>query len=131
MTLINEAGSARKRDLRDKPPKLIQDRNEYFQGAAQENLTTAARNELFDFMASPRAKDAFGNVTHQAIENFKSQIEVRYEQYGEGMGKIIADEIRFSNDQQLLETPDGSELPPLVTEYYKSWDVLRPFWDVY
>jgi len=131
MTIINEAGSARKRDLRDRHPKLIQDRNEYFQGAAQENLATAARNELFDFMASPRAKDAFGNVNHQAIENFKNQIEVRYEQYGEGMGKIIADEIRFSNDQQLLETPDGSELPPLVTEYYKSWDVLRPFWDVY
>ena len=114
MTIINEAGSARKRDLRDKHPKLIQDRNEYFQGVAQENLTTAARNELFDFMASPRAKDAFGNINHQAIENFKSQIEVRYEKYGEGMGKIIVDEIRHNNGQQMLETPDGSSLPPLV-----------------
>ena len=47
------------------------------------------------------------------------------------MGKKIADEIRFSNDQQLLETPDGSSLPPLVVEYYKSWDTLRPFWDSY
>ena len=131
MTIIGEAGSARRRDLREKHPKLIEDRNEYYQGAALENLATAARNELFDFMSSPRAKDAFGNVNHQAIENFKGQIETRYEQYGEGMGKKIADEIRFSNDQQLLETPDGSSLPPLITEYYKSWDVLRPFWDSY
>ena len=131
ISVIHEVAQGRRRDEQKKYPEMMADRAEYYQGAAKENLVTAARNELYDFLTSPRAMDAFGNVNHEAIETFKAQQEQRYEKYGEGMGKIVADELKFTNDQQLLETPEGSELPRIVVEYFKSWDVLKPFWRVY
>ena len=131
LSVVHEVAQARRRDEQEKYPEMMADRAEYYQGAAKENLVTAARNELYDFLTSPRAMDAFGNVNHEAIETFKAQQEQRYEKYGEGMGKIVADELKFTNDQQLLETPEGSELPRIVVEYFKSWDVLKPFWRIY
>ena len=131
MSVINEIAQNRRRDEQQKYPQMMADREEYYKGASKENIVTAARNEFYDFLTSPRATDAFGNVNHEAIEIFKKEQEQRYEKYGKGMGKIVADELKFTNDQQLMETPEGADIPKVIQEYYKSWDVLKPYWRIY
>jgi hypothetical protein len=126
MRRIDEAAQARNRDLKKKYPKLIGDREEYFEGEGLSNKTIAATNELFDFISSDRAKDVFGNPDHSAIEKFKAKIadDPRY-------GPEVAAEMKQLHEEKMLETPDGVDLPELVIEYYKSWRVLEPFWNIY
>lgn len=126
MRRIDEAAQARKRDLKKKYPELVGEREEYFEGEGLSNKTIAATNELFDFISSDRAKDAFGNPDHSAIERFKDKIadDPRY-------GPEVAAEMKQLHEEKMLETPDGVDLPELVIEYYKSWRVLEPFWDMY
>jgi hypothetical protein len=126
MRRIDEAAQARRRDLKKKYPQLIGEREEYFEGEGLNNKTIAATNELFDFIGSSLSKDVFGNPDYSKIEEFKQKIadDPRY-------GPEVAEEMKQLHEEKMLETPDGTDLPELVIEYYKSWRVLEPFWDSY
>jgi len=126
MKRIDEAAQARKRDLKKKYPRLVGERDEYFEGEGLNNKTIAATNELFDFISSARAKDLFGNPDHSAIERFKRSIAEN-----PNYGPEVAAEMAQLHEEKLLETPDGVDLPELVIDYYKSWRILEPYWDTY
>lgn len=124
MAMVRERGQGAMRELRRQHPELVKEREEYFAGEGYDDVVLAANNEFFDFLNSPRAKDQFGNVNHEAITRFTDDIQRRY-------GETVATEMRSLREKTMLKTPDGVTMPQLVIEYYESWDTLEPYWKAY
>ena len=117
----NDVSSNRNRDLRKRFPNFISSQEEYWQGSDPINESQAATNELFDFLSSNEARDAFGNTNHLAVTQKKAQLEAKY-------GAEVAAEIDKNYMQRLKDTPDGVRLPQVVVDYYDSWLTLEPYW---
>ena len=138
---INARKQEGMRQIKIQHPDFFANRDKYFAETEPGNLTQAVVNEFMDFYTSSEARDAHGNLNHEAIDAKKERIieDVMKGLQDDGMteeqARNKADEITAQMNEDYVarykETSDGVKIEDTVLQYIASWEVLDRYETAY